>query len=72
MVHLLMKVDWSYTTTTLGVQCVIVDGISEMLMWSVECLDILLHFNTEHQLTMEKEVVQCGCLVSLVQEERIT
>ena len=68
MVHLLMKVDWRSTTTTLGVQCVKEDGTSQKLMWSVECLDIHLHFNTEHQLTMEKEVVQCGGLGSLVKE----
>ena len=46
----------------------VVGGISEMLMWFVECLDILLHLKTKHQLTLEKEEVHCGCLVSLVQE----
>ena len=67
-----MKAEWRSIITTLGVQYVMKGGTLEMLMWCVECLDIHLQYFQEHQLTTEEEVVQCGCLDWIVQEERVT
>ena len=66
-----MKAEWRSTITTLGVQSVTMDGTLEMLMWSVECLDIRLQCFPENLHTTEEEVVQFGCLDWIVQEERV-
>ena len=60
--------DWLCTTTTLGVQCVMKDGTSEMLTLSVECSDSIMLLMQNLLLSLEKEVDLSGYLIYIAQE----
>ena len=58
-----MKEKLKYFLITFGERSVTMDGISMMLMLYAGCLDILMHWQLDHLLTTEKEVVPFGWIM---------
>ena len=66
-----MKAVLKCTTMVPGVLCVLMDGTSLMLEWSAESWDILELLPLMVVLTLDKEMVPSGWMMSSVREEKI-